>query len=70
MPDLISIHLNGEPVRIERGTLLEDLVRSRGHSSEQVAVEVNHELVPRKARSEHPLQPGDRVEFVTLVGGG
>ena len=35
-----------------------------------VAVEVNLELVPRRRHAEHVLRDGDRVEVVTLVGGG
>ena len=35
-----------------------------------VAVEVNLRLVPHKSRAEHRLAAGDRLEIVTLVGGG
>jgi len=35
-----------------------------------VAVEVNLELVPRQRHAEHRLAEGDRLEIVTLVGGG
>jgi len=35
-----------------------------------VAVEVNRELVPRERQAAHRLADGDRVEIVTLVGGG
>ena len=45
-------------------------MRERGHASHEVAVEVNRELVARPARDGYPLQDEDRVEFVTLVGGG
>ena len=41
-----------------------------GLKPEQVAVEVNRELVARARRAEHPLRPGDAIELVTLVGGG
>lgn len=34
------------------------------------AVEVNRELVPRASHRAHQLADGDRVEIVTLVGGG
>jgi sulfur carrier protein len=33
-------------------------------------VEVNGELVPKKRHAEHQVRDGDRVEIVTLVGGG
>jgi sulfur carrier protein len=35
-----------------------------------VAVEVNLELVPRARHARQQLADGDRVEVVTLVGGG
>ena len=34
------------------------------------AVEVNGALAPRRRFAEHVLADGDRVEIVTLVGGG
>lgn len=37
---------------------------------ERVAVEVNERLVPRATYAEAALHQGDRVEIVTLVGGG
>jgi thiamine biosynthesis protein ThiS len=35
-----------------------------------VAVEVNEELVSRRLFDSAEIHPGDRVEIVTLVGGG
>ena len=35
-----------------------------------VAVEVNLELVPRQQHAGHRLAESDRLEIVTLVGGG
>ena len=35
-----------------------------------VAVEVNCQIVPRARHAEHVLADGDRLEIVTLVGGG
>jgi sulfur carrier protein len=35
-----------------------------------VAVEVNEEVVPRARHATIQLREGDRVELVTLVGGG
>jgi thiamine biosynthesis protein ThiS len=34
------------------------------------AVEVNRALVPKRLHGETPLKHDDRVEVVTLVGGG
>jgi sulfur carrier protein len=35
-----------------------------------LAVEVNQEIVPRARHAEHLLADGDKLEIVTLVGGG
>ena len=35
-----------------------------------VAVEVNRDVVPRVRHDQHILVEGDRIEVVTLVGGG
>ena len=39
-------------------------------TAKPVAVEVNLQLVPRHRHAEHRLAEGDRLEIVTLVGGG
>lgn len=66
----MRIHVNGEPRACEPGTTVADLVRTLGLVPEQVAVERNRALVPRARRAEVVLEDGDRVEVVTLVGGG
>lgn len=66
----MRIHVNGEPHACETGTTVADLVRLLGLAPEQVAVERNRALVPRARRAEVVLEDGDRVEVVTLVGGG
>ncbi len=66
----IVIQLNGAEREVAPESSLEDLVRDAGLAPEQVAVEVNQELVPRGERATRRLQAGDAVELVTLVGGG
>ena len=68
--ETLEIRQNGEPRRVPAGWTVADLVTDLDLSPEQVAVEVNHELVPRDARAQQPLSPGDRIELVTMVGGG
>ena len=52
------------------GSTVAKLVAARGLRPEQVAVEVNREIVPRATHADHALTAGDRVEIVTMVGGG
>ena len=46
------------------------LVEELGLAGQAVAVEVNERLVPKREHGQVPLSAGDRVELVTLVGGG
>lgn len=66
----MKIRLNGEPKEIATGSTLADLVTELGLRPEQVAVELNRELVRRDRRTEVVIQADDEIELVTLVGGG
>jgi sulfur carrier protein len=66
----IQIRLNGEPHEVPEGLTAAQLVDSLGLAPELVAIEINAELCPKSARDSTPLASGDRVELVTLVGGG
>ncbi len=67
---MIEITVNGEPRQAPSGTTIAALLAELGVEPRQVAVEVNLELVPRGRHAEHALTEGDRLEVVTLVGGG
>ena len=69
-PATIEVHVNGEPRELPPRTTVNDLVRLLGLRPELVAVEVNRCLVPGPRRDERRLAQGDRVELVTMVGGG
>ena len=64
------IRVNGEQRPLPDRPLVRELVEELGLGSSPCAVEVNGELVPRSRHETHPLAEGDRVEIVTLVGGG
>jgi sulfur carrier protein len=66
----IAIELNGLRREVRDGLSVADLVLELGLRPEIVAVEVNQDLVTRSKRSETKLRAGDRVELVTMVGGG
>ncbi len=69
-PALLQIHCNGEPRAVPVGTSIAALLAELQMSPRQVAVEVNLQLVPRTHHAEHLLADGDRLEIVSLVGGG
>lgn len=66
----MQIEVNGQQREIPEGTTIAGLLRELDVKLPQVAVEVNLEVVPRAQHAHHKLRPGDRLEVVTLVGGG
>jgi sulfur carrier protein len=66
----VRITVNGETKDITAGTTVSELIVSLGVERGRVAVEVNREIVPRSLHAEHEIAEGDRVEIVTMVGGG
>jgi thiamine biosynthesis protein ThiS len=66
----VQIRLNGSPRECPEGSSVAELLNALGVKPEQVAIERNDALVPRARRAEVRLEEGDRVEVVTLVGGG
>ena len=55
---------------IDVGTTVADLLEQMQMQPRYVAVERNRELIPRAVHAECMLEDGDRLEIVTLVGGG
>jgi sulfur carrier protein len=66
----MNIQVNGEGREIAAGSTVANLLGELGVTQPHVAVEVNLEVVPRAEHREAILNDGDRVEVVTLVGGG
>jgi sulfur carrier protein len=77
----IEIELNGEHYAIEANSSIEQLLIAMGKGIENaenssprrfgaVAVELNAEIVSHDQFSQTQLNGGDKVEVVTLVGGG
>jgi sulfur carrier protein len=62
--------VNGTEHDAPDGTSVAGLVERLGLSGQACAAEVNRELVPRREQAGRVLRDGDRVELVTLVGGG
>ncbi len=68
--DKIQVFINGEETPVPRGSTVQDLVEHLGLGGQPAAVEVNKALVPKRRHAEHVVSEGDRLEVVTLVGGG
>jgi thiamine biosynthesis protein ThiS len=62
--------MNGQSREIEAGTTVARLIETLNMQPRYLAVERNFELVPRTRHAECLLEDGDKLEIVTLVGGG
>ncbi|MFN6572549.1 sulfur carrier protein ThiS [Dendronalium sp. ChiSLP03b] len=70
MSNEITLEVNGETCSCSSQTLLPDLLQQLGFNPRLVAVEYNGEILHRQFWQETKIQAGDRLEVVTIVGGG
>ncbi len=61
--------MNGKTQPFQELTL-NQLLSELALSNTLCAIEVNNTLIPYKDRDQYTLQDGDKVEIVSLVGGG
>jgi thiamine biosynthesis protein ThiS len=66
----ISVEVNGTTRAIAGGSTVAALLAAMGVEATRVAVERNHDVVPRKDYDQTVLAAGDHLEVVGFVGGG
>lgn len=66
----MKLVVNGQERDLPVGTTVRQLIESLGLSKQACAAEVNQTLVPRREHELKELRDGDRIELVSLVGGG
>ncbi|NLX96353.1 MAG: sulfur carrier protein ThiS [Rhodopirellula sp.] len=66
----MEIIVNGETRQVAEGATIAELLATLSLTGKFVAVELNREVIPRPRHGEQRLASGDRLEIVTLVGGG
>ena len=66
----MRLFLNGEDRQVEGVVTIADLVASLDLDARKVAVERNLEIAPRSTYATTRLIEGDRIEIVTVIGGG
>jgi len=64
------VQVNGDDRELAEGTTVAQLLEQLELDARYLAVERNLQLVPRAEHAEAILAAGDRLEVVTLVGGG
>lgn len=65
----MQVTVNGEAHTLPDEATVEDLTRHL-HVEGRIALEINHEVVPRSRWTDHALREGDTVEIVRAIGGG
>ena len=66
----ITLQVNGQPQTCRDRILLPDMLVELGLNPRLIAVEYNGEILHRQFWTETLLKAGDRLEIVTIVGGG
>ncbi|MEM8807303.1 MAG: sulfur carrier protein ThiS [Cyanobacteria bacterium P01_G01_bin.38] len=66
----IQLQVNGESKTCAPQTTLPQLLTQLGLNPRLVAVEYNGEILHRQFWDSTQMQPDDRLEIVTIVGGG
>jgi sulfur carrier protein len=66
----ITLQVNGESRTCSVQTPLPQLLEQLGLNPRLIAVEYNGEILHRQFWTETMMQEGDKIEIVTIVGGG
>jgi thiamine biosynthesis protein ThiS len=66
----MQVRVNDQDLDLPEATTVTDLLGRLQLPGTRVAVEINGQIVRRVDHPSTPLRQGDRVEVVTLVGGG
>lgn len=69
-PATISVQVNGRPEELPPGTTVAQLLERYDLAGRPLAVEINGQVIPRESHAKRVIAAGDRIEIVTLVGGG
>lgn len=70
MSDLITLQVNGESHTCDSKMPLPKLLEQLGLNPRLIAVEYNGEILHRQFWTETEIKNDDRLEIVTIVGGG
>ena len=68
--ETVKLQVNGEQKNCSSGSNLPQFLTAMGLNPRLVAVEYNGEILHRQYWDNTILKTGDRLEIVTIVGGG
>lgn len=67
---MVELQVNGETHHCSPQTTLPQLLVQMGLNPRLLAVEYNGEILHRQFWEKTEISPGDKLEIVTIVGGG
>ncbi len=66
----MQITVNGQSMQFEQSLTLQSLIEQLELAGKRMATMVNDQIVPRAERAVKQLADNDRVEIISMVGGG
>jgi sulfur carrier protein len=66
----MNLVVNGENLKIDECSNVQDLITKLGYQDQRIALEVNESIIPKSKHSEFSLNEGDKIEVIKAVGGG
>jgi thiamine biosynthesis protein ThiS len=66
----IEIIVNGQPQRVAQDATVSQLLQVLSIESRYVVVQIDRQIVPRDQFTRRVLQAGNKLEIITLAGGG
>ena len=66
----ITVRINGETKLIERSQTIEFLLKKLNLNKNNIAIEVNREIVSRSNYTNNIIMDKDKIEIVNFIGGG
>lgn len=70
LTDYILIQFNGQPLNCLPSLSLKDLLIYLGFNLSSIIVEYNYEIIQSTSFNKVIISSGDKVEVLTMVGGG
>ena len=66
----MQVIINGVAKSVSDKLNAQQLLQELGFTKQKLALEINHEVVPRSTLTEYIIQPGDSIEIIHAIGGG
>jgi thiamine biosynthesis protein ThiS len=66
----MKVTINGEIREFESEVTLDRLLELFSFPSQRIAVELNHQVVPKATWADTLIRDSDKIEIVHFVGGG